>query len=76
MLGDSKMDRENLIKTELEYSDILESEEEESSEEKDEDRSLIKRKDKRDDDDDPKQISSSNNIRIIKNALKLYNSSS
>jgi hypothetical protein len=70
------MNREKLVKTELEYSDISESEEEESSEEKNEDRSLIKRRDKRDDDGDPKQISSSNNIRIIKNALKLDNSSS
>jgi hypothetical protein len=74
---DPNMNREKLVKTELEYSDI-ESEEEESSEEKDEDRSLIKRRDKRDDDNngDPKQISSSNNIKIIKNALKLDNSSS
>jgi hypothetical protein len=36
MPGDSKRNRENLVKTELEYSDISESEEEESSEEKDE----------------------------------------
>jgi hypothetical protein len=73
------MYREKLIKTEIEYYDISESEEEESSEEKDEDRSLIKRREKDDDDDsdgDSKQISSSNNIKIIKNALKLDNSSS
>jgi hypothetical protein len=71
------MNRKNLVKTELEYSDISESEEEESLEEKDEDRSLVKKRDRKDDDnDDPKQTSSSNNIRIIKNALKLDNCSS
>jgi hypothetical protein len=74
------MNRERLIKTETEYY-ISESEEEESSKEKDEDRSPIKRRDKKDDDDDDsdgdsRQISSSNNIKIIKNALKLDNSSS
>jgi hypothetical protein len=70
MPGNSKRNRENLVKTELEYSDI-------SSEEKDENKSLVKRRDKRDDDnDDPKEISSNNNIKIIKNALKLDNSSS
>jgi hypothetical protein len=53
--GDSNMNREKLVKTELEYSDISESEED-SSEEKDEDRSLIKRKDE-EDDDDPQQSS-------------------
>jgi hypothetical protein len=71
--GDPNMNREKLIKTESEYYDTSESEEEQSSEEKDEDRSLIKRRDKKDDDDDSdgdsKQISSSNNIKIIKNAL-------
>jgi hypothetical protein len=80
ILGDPNMNRERLIKTEAEYYDMSESEEEESSEEKDEDRSLIKRRDKKDDDDDSdgnsKQISSINNIKIIKNALKLDNSSS
>jgi hypothetical protein len=78
--GDPNMNRESLIKTETEYYDISESEEEESSEEKDEDRSLTKRRDKKDDDDDSdgdsKQVSSSNNIKIIKNTLKLVNSSS
>jgi hypothetical protein len=70
--GDPNMNREKLVETKLKYSDISESEEKESSEEKDEDRSLIKRRDKRDDDDDdPKQISLSNNIKMIKNALKL-----
>jgi hypothetical protein len=78
ILGDPNMNREKLVKTETEYSDISESEEEESSEEKDEDRSLIKRNKKDDDDNDgdPKQLSSSNNIKIIKNALKLDSSSS
>jgi hypothetical protein len=76
------MNRKPLVKCTLEYSDISNSEEEEeSSEKKDEDRSLIKRRDKKDDDDDDsdgdsRQISSSNNIKIIKNALKLENSSS
>jgi hypothetical protein len=45
ILGDKNMNREKLVKTESEYSDISESEEEESSEEKDEDRSLVKRRD-------------------------------
>jgi hypothetical protein len=62
------MNKKKLVKTELEYSDISESEEEESSEEKDEDRLLIKRRDKGDDDDgDPKQISLNNIIKVIKN---------
>jgi hypothetical protein len=66
MPGNSKRNRENLVKTKLEYSDILELEEEKSLEEKDEDRSLVKRRDKKDDDDgdgDPKRILSSNNIK-------------
>jgi hypothetical protein len=64
MLGDSRRNREDLVKSELEYSDVFESEEEESSVEKDEDRSLVKRRDTEDDDDDgdPKQISPNNNI--------------
>jgi hypothetical protein len=71
--GDKNMDREPLIKAESEYSHVSESEEEESWEEKDEDRSLTKRRNRKDDDDnndgDSKRISSSNNIKIIKNAL-------
>jgi hypothetical protein len=47
--GDPNMNREDLVKSELEYSDYSESEEESSFIE--EDRSLIKRRDTEDDDD-------------------------
>jgi hypothetical protein len=69
MPGDSRRNREGLIKSELKYFDISESEEEESSEEKDKDGSLVKRRDI-EDDDDPKEISPNNNFIKIKNALK------
>jgi hypothetical protein len=75
MPRDTRRNREDLIKSKLEYSDVLELEEEQNSKEKDEDRSLIKKRDS-EDDDDPKEISPNNNIMIIKNALVLDNSSS
>jgi hypothetical protein len=56
MPGDAKMDREDLIKTEIEYFDYSESERD--KEIKDEDSSLIKRKDSNDDNDDKNQINS------------------
>jgi hypothetical protein len=68
MQGNSKRNREDPIKSELEYSDVSELENKKSSEEKDEDRSLIKKRDI--EDDDPKEILPKNNIIIIKNALK------
>jgi hypothetical protein len=71
MPGDSRRNREDLVKSELEYFNFSESEEGESLEEKDEDRSLVKRRDFEDNDGDPKEISPNNNIMIIKNALKL-----
>jgi hypothetical protein len=42
MLGDSKGNREDLVKSELECFDFSESKKEESSEEKDKDKFLIK----------------------------------
>jgi hypothetical protein len=68
MPGNSRRNREDLVKSELEYFDISDSEED-SSKEEDEGRSLVKRRNS-EYDDNPKQISPNNNILIIKNALK------
>jgi hypothetical protein len=61
--GDKNMNREKLVKSELEYSDYSESEEETSSI-KEEDRSLIKRRDTEDDDDGGEEIKLHDNSRI------------
>jgi hypothetical protein len=65
------MNREELVKSELEYSDYSESEEESSSIEE-EDRSLIKRRDTEDDDDGGggEQIKLYNSSRI-KDSIKI-----
>jgi hypothetical protein len=44
MPGNSRRNREDLVKSELEYSDVSESEEQKTSEETDEDRSRLKKK--------------------------------
>jgi hypothetical protein len=65
--GVKKMNREKLVKSELEYSDYSESEEESSSIEEEEDRSLIKRRNTEDDDDgDGEQIRLHNSSKISK----------
>jgi hypothetical protein len=63
------MNREKLVKSELEYSDYSESEEENSSIK--EDRSLIKRRDTEDDDDGDREQIRLHNSSKIKDSIKI-----
>jgi hypothetical protein len=67
MPGDKKMNREKLVKSELDYSNYSKSKEEENNSVEEEDRSLIKRRDTEDDDDrDKEQIRLQNSSKINK----------